>query len=49
MISRLMIGNREQTAIDSLLDEAHTSLISRDWSLLLERAEMVLVLDPDST
>ncbi len=43
-----MVSERIQRQIDRLLDEAEQSFIQRDWATLLDRAQDVLLLAPDS-
>ena len=43
-----MVSERIQRQIDRLLDDAEQSFIQRDWATLLDRAQDVLLLAPDS-
>lgn len=43
-----MASERVQRRIDSLLDEAETAIKQLDWSVVRDRAEAVLAIDPEN-
>ena len=44
-----MAMDRIQRRIESLLDEADVALVEGDWSIVLDRSQKVLHLDPDNS
>lgn len=43
-----MASDRIQRRIETLLDEADEAVAQSDWSVVLDRAQNVLRLDPDN-
>ena len=43
-----MASERVQRRIDILLDEADQAIVQSDWSVVRDRAQNVLALDPDN-